>query len=363
MRRLLASFGAALLVLGGFLLVLGPARLARQLAGANLGLFALGLVAILAALGCWSDASRRLFVASDTPLSRRRAFVAYGTGAFGKQVLPMGNAGGPAVMAYAFDREVDLGYSRTLAVIVVAEFLSLLASVVLGLTGVVVLLWVESPATGLRWLGAGVVLVGAVLAALGTVVWYRRRHVAMAVAGVARLLRPVVIRVSPARADRLHPERVDAGLRRYYATVDAVVADRRAVVAAFALTQVGWVFFAIPLWTGARALGVQVPLALVLFLVPIAGLATVFPLPGGLGGFEVALAGLLTALAAVDLTSAGAVVILYRLCSFWFFVLVGGVAASVSAVGVRELAAPLDPSTDGPGERQPVAAVDDSEGG
>lgn len=122
-------------------------------------------------------------------------------------------------------------------------------------------------------------------------------------------------------------------------------------------------FFAVPLYTGALALGVRVPLALVLFLVPVAGLATVVPLPGGLGGFEVALAGLLAALAAVDLTSAGAVVILYRLCSFWFFVLVGGIAASMSAVGVRELAAPLDPSTGGPAERNTATIADDPDGG
>lgn len=363
MRRLLASFGAALLLMGGFLLVLGPARLARQLAGVDVGLFALGLVAILVALGCWSEASRRLFVAADAPLSRRRAAVAYGAGAFGKQVLPMGNAGGPAVMAYAFDREVNLGYGRTLAVVVVAEFLSLVASVVLGLVGVAVLLSVGSSVTGLRWLGVAVVLVGALLAALGVVVWYRRRHVAAAVAGVARVLRPVVARVSPARAARLRPDHVEAGLGRYYATFDTVLADRRALVAAVALTQVGWVFFAVPLYTGALALGVRVPPALVLFLVPVAGLATFFPLPGGLGGVEVVLVGLLAALAAVDLTAAGAVVILYRLCSFWFFVLVGGVAASASAVGVRELAAPLDPSTAGPEESKAVASVDDPDGG
>ena len=41
------------------------------------------------------------------------------------------NAGGPAVMAYAFDREVGLGYGRSLAIIVVAEFLSLVSSLVL----------------------------------------------------------------------------------------------------------------------------------------------------------------------------------------------------------------------------------------
>jgi uncharacterized protein (TIRG00374 family) len=126
------------------------------------------------------------------------------------------------------------------------------------------------------------------------------------------------------------------------------VRNRRAVLYAFALSQLGWVLFALPLYTGALALDVRLPLALALFLVPAAGLATVFPLPGGLGGVEVVLAGLLAVLVAIDLTTAGAVVILFRLCSFWFFVLVCGVAVSISAVGVREFSTPLETSTPDP---------------
>lgn len=345
MRRHLLSFVVAVLLLGGFLLFLGPERLAGQLVGADLGVFALGLIAVVAALFCWGEASRRLFVAFGTPLSRRRALIAYGAGAFGKQVLPMGNAGGPAVMAYAFDREIDIGYGRSLAVIVVAEFLSLVASLLLGGVGIASLLLFSSSGSELRWLGVGVVLICAMLAALSVAVWYRRQHVEVAVTGVGGLLVPIVDRVSPPLADRLRPERVGTTIQRYYETFDTVVGDRRAVLYAFALSQLGWVFFALPLYTGALALGVRLPLALALFLVPAAGLATVFPLPGGLGGLEVALAGLLVVLAAIDLATAGAVVILFRLCSFWFFVLVCGGATLMATVGVDELSTPFELST------------------
>jgi uncharacterized protein (TIRG00374 family) len=265
----------------------------------------------------------------------------------------MGNAGGPAIMAYAFDREVDLGYSRSLAVIVVAEFLSLAGSLLMGFVGVVILLLFSPSGADLRWLGGGMVLVGLALVALGVVVWYRRAHVELAVTGIAGLLAPVVARVRPALAEGLRPDAVRTSLRRYYETFDVVVRDRRAVLYAFALSVLGWVFFALPLYTGALALDVRLPLALALFLVPAAGLATVVPLPGGLGGVEAALAGLLAVLAAVDVTSAGAVVILFRLCSFWFFVLVCGIAVSMAAVEVRE----LSPSA----EASPMARLDGEE--
>jgi uncharacterized protein (TIRG00374 family) len=302
-------------------------------------------VAILAALACWSEGTRRLFRAADVDLSRRRAFLAYGAGAFGKQVLPMGNAGGPAVMAYAYDRQANLGYSRTLAVVVTAEFLSLVASVCIALVGVGLLLAFDPSVTTLRFLGVGIAIVAGGLLALGVGVWYRRRHVTLGVIGLAHVVHPLLDRVAPRLAARVHPTDVAGSVERCYASIDAVTADRRAVVVAFALTLLGWLCFALPLYTAALALGSPLSLALVLALVPAAGLATVVPLPGGLGGFELILAGLLSALAGTDLTTAGAVVILYRLCSFWFFVLVGGLCATASAVGLRQLSTPLEAST------------------
>jgi uncharacterized protein (TIRG00374 family) len=342
MRRLLVSFGSAVLLLAGFVALLNPARLAAQLADASLSTFLLGPVAVLGAMLCWSEASRLLFASSASRISSWRAFLAYGAGAFGKLVLPMGNAGGPAVMAYAFEREVDVGYSRSLAVIAVAEFLSLLASILLALAGVAVLLAVGVTTPVVRLLGVAALVVAVALAAFGVVVWYRRTAVSGALVTITRFVEPAVRRVSPGVAARLAPDRVTAGLEHYYETFDAVVADRRTVVVAFLVTQLGWLLFALPLFTSALALGTPVPVALALFMVPAVGVATVVPLPGGLGGIEFALVGLLTTLAALDLTGAGAVVVLYRLCSFWFFVLVGGLSAWAATVGVRDLPASLD---------------------
>lgn len=351
MRRIGVSFAIAVALLAGFLYVLGPTRLAGRLAGADLAVFAVGLVAVLLALACWSEGTRVLFRSSGARLSPRRSFVAYGTGAFGKQVLPMGNAGGPAVMAYAYDRETRLGYSRSLAVIVVAELLSLAASILLGLVGVVVLVAGGARTGSIRWLALGMAVIAVLVAALSAVVWYRRAGVTAALASGAGLVSPTVARVAPGIASRLDPDRVTAGLERYYATVESVVADRGALLRAALLTQLGWVLFVVPLYTGALALGVRLPIALVAFLVPAAGLATLFPLPGGLGGLEIVLAAVLGSLATLELAEAGAVVVAYRLASFWFFVFVGGSCALVGSASVPELVESFE---------APVAALDES---
>lgn len=137
-------------------------------------------------------------------------------------------------------------------------------------------------------------------------------------------------------------------MARYYEIVEEVLADRRTVLEAAVFNQLGWVLFVVPLYTSGLALGVSLPVALVLFLVPAAGLATAFPLPGGLEGMEVALAALLAVLSALEFPEAGAVV-LYRLCSYWFFVGVGGLCALVAAASVPDLVDSVE---------TPVAAID-----
>lgn len=339
MRRSLVAFGVSVLLLLVALLALDPAALVGELAGADPRVFALGLLAIILALVCWSEGFRVLLVASGGPVSSRRAFLAYGTAMFGKQVLPMGHAGGPALMAYTFDREAALGYDRTLAVVTVAEFLNLAASVALAVLGVAYLLLFAPAVPEVRVLQVGVLAFAAAIVLLASLFWYRRGTVERGVVAAAGLLRSTLGGLSGRLEAALTPERVGAGLDRYYGTVATVAADRRAVLVAYLLMQAGWILFTVPLYTGALAVGIRLPVALVLFLVPASGIATVVPLPGALGGFEIVLGAMLVALTGLELASVAAVVVLYRLCSYWFMVLVGGASSAYSATTVRELAA------------------------
>ncbi|QLD89933.1 flippase-like domain-containing protein [Natronomonas salina] len=157
----------------------------------------------------------------------------------------------------------------------------------------------------------------------------------LAVHGLARLLAATVGRVS-GRVQRVSDAAsIDAALERYYRTLDGVAGDRRALAAAVGFTLLGWVCFSLPLYTTARAVGVDLPLFLAFFLVPASGLTTAFPLPGGLGGYEIALAGAMVFLVSADPGAAAAAVLLYRLWSYWLLLLVGGVAAAFAATTDR----------------------------
>lgn len=79
------------------------------------------------------------------------------------------------------------------------------------------------------------------------------------------------------------------------------------------------------------------PLALSLVLVPAGGLATLLPTPGGLGGTEVGTAAALVVLTGATVDVAAAAVLLYRVASYWFVVLVGGASSLYLSVGFADL--------------------------
>ena len=106
-----------------------------------------------------------------------------------------------------------------------------------------------------------------------------------------------------------------------------IATDPRALVVAVAFGYVGWVLFAIPLYFSGLALGTPVSVLLVCFLVPVSVIAGSAPLPGGLAAIEGTLVALLTALTALSTADALAVTTIYRLTSYWFVVVFGGLAA------------------------------------
>jgi len=337
MNRTAIGFVLSVLLLAALVVLLGPDRLAARLVRVNLPVFALGFLATLLSLVCWSEATRRPFVDAGATLSPWKSFLTHNVAMFGKQVLPMGALGGPVVMAYAFERATSMGYNRSLAVMTVVEFLGVAASVSLGLLSLGWLLLFAPPLPAVGSVRLAVITFAVVAAGAAGAFWYLRTAVERVFLSVTRLLRASVGRLSGRLYRTLDPGRAGTGLARYYRTMDAVVDDRRLVVAVFGFNFLGWVFASLSLYTSALALGVELSVVLALFLIPASGVVTVIPLPGGLGGVEVALVGVLAAFGDLPLALAAAVVVLYRLCSYWFILLLGAVTSAYSAVSFADL--------------------------
>jgi len=341
---MIAGFGAAALVLGAVLSLIGWRRVLADVAGADAGVFSLGFVAVLAALFCWSETIRQLVRAAGHDAGGSRYRAAFLAGEFAKQAVPLGHSAGPAFTAYAVSSVTDTAYEETFAATVLGEFVNVGASVLLATVGMLVLLAGQPDSPVVRTLAVGLLLSTTVLLVVAGLVAYRRRTLRRILQWLAAVLRRTLGRASARVRGALAPAAVDDGVDTFYLALDRVADDRRRLVAAGLFALVGWVSFVLPLVTAFAALGVRLPVALALFAVPVVSLVNVVPTPGGVGGFELALAAVVAGLTGLDLGVSTAGVLLYRVTNYAFLLVVGGLASAWLSVSPATIVAEVEES-------------------
>jgi len=117
--------------------------------------------------------------------------------------------------------------------------------------------------------------------------------------------------------------------------LERIAADRRTLVAVGGYSLAGWLCQLLAFWAAFGAIGEPIPVTAVLVAVPLASAALALPLPGGAGGIESALVGVLvgTPLASISPPVAVAGVVLFRGVAYWLPTTLGGLVFAESAVG------------------------------
>lgn len=256
-------------------------------------------------------------VGVDIPFAR--LVPTYYAATFGDYVTPFGKAGGGPLVAYVLSTHDRASYEEAFASVFTTDSLNLLPFFSFAGIGVVVLAVGGEIPLAIR---SAVYVLGGMAIALplvGWVLWRREAWFVRTVVGVARWLE--------ARTGRVDPEEVESRLVAFFSHIDRVATSRRRLAEVVTLSYLGWALFAAPMWFAGQAVGVDLNLWLVAFVVPASSLASFVPTPGGLGGVEAAVAGLLVTLGGLPLEVAAAIAILYRIASYWYVLLVGGVAA------------------------------------
>ncbi|MBV0922859.1 flippase-like domain-containing protein [Halomicroarcula limicola] len=324
--RLLVGALAAVLLLSVLFLSVDTDRMLSALAAADRASAALAAVTAVGAQLCWGMATATILRGTDDSLSRRLVQLCYLSGTFGKLVLPLGNAGGSAIIAYVLSENSDGRFRDLFGAVAASELLIFAGSLGGTAIGLSALLLDPPVAFGGPFLFGLLTVV--VLASLvgGTVVVYHRQRVAGLVERVAAVVRGTAGRVSTRVAGALEPERVADGVATFLDRFGTATSDSRRLAAASAFALFGWLAFSSSLLFGLAAVEVSVSIGLALFLVPAAGVLAFLPTPGGLGTTEVGLTGALVVVGVPpELAAAGVVV--FRLATYWLVVAVGGAAS------------------------------------
>jgi len=238
-------------------------------------------------------------------------------------------AGGEPVAAALIATVTDARYETGLVGIASVDVLNVVPSISLVFLGVGS--YAATAAVGERVGFAVASAVGLIAAIVATIafVWRYRAAVVDRVPGAAG---PLL-----GRFNRFDAEAVEAGLAdrlgNFFADIERVGSDRRRLVGVVGLSLVGWLFHAAALTVAFAAVGQPISPLIPIFVVPLSYVAGATPLPGGLGGIEAALVGLLVATTGVAAAAVTAAVFLFRGAVYWLPTAIGG--ASASALGVR----------------------------
>lgn len=329
--RALVRLVLAVVLLAGVFVVLGPDQSIAAFQAVEPLPYVYALIAEIFAMVFWGISLAILVHPVDDHPTGLRFVGAYCAGMLIRALVPLGRSGGPVFTAVALARGSGSGVERFLAPSLAAELLRFLVSIAFVATGVALL----SGAPGITGMGPLLVVVGVAGAILlvATLVITAPARVTSGVVAVAAVGANTIGRLSATVAAALDRERVRDRSHRFFETVETLTHDRSSIVAATVFAALGGTAHLLPMYFSLQAAGTYASFPVLMFVVPLAGFAAIAPLPGGTGGVEVALVGLLVVVAGIDLTVAGVVTVLYRVSTYWFSLGLSAIGAVVLTTG------------------------------
>lgn len=325
---LVAGFLLAALILGGLVAVVGVGDVVATLATANrvalVGLLGLSLLWTLA----WSVPMHLVLGTLGVQTSLRRSVLVYANLMFANDVAPFSVLGAEPIATVLVSRGTRTTYERSFAAVTSVEVLNFLPAPAFAVFGLLYFVVTTTLGKAVEVVVLSLMGIVVLFLVIGAVSWAYRESLATAVVGhVARLEARLARRLPRVRlpAPDVLRGRIDTVLE----TLELVASDRRTLVVGGAASTVGWAVYASMLWLALWAVGHPVPVEAPLFVVPLATVTDIVPVPGGVGSVDAVLVVLLVATTGVPAAAATAAVLVYRAASYLFPILVGAVAVAV----------------------------------
>lgn len=291
------------------------------------------LVVIVGVAACWLTAwglsLRTVLDALDASIPISTAVLVFASATFANNITPFGQAGGEPVSALLISRASDREYETGLAAIASVDALNFVPSIGLALVGLGYFGTTVTFNTDLT-LAAGAVGVFAVVLVTSAVLGWRYRY--RVERGAVAFLTPLIQRIATPlpRVSPPNPDALETRIEEFFAAIERVATSPRKLGLALAFSTIGWIGLATSLWLSLYALGYTVPLAVVLVAIPAGAMASITPLPGGLGGVAAVLGALVAGTTGgISIAVVTAAVLIHRGATYVLPTMVGGGVAAV----------------------------------
>ncbi|MDY6766328.1 MAG: flippase-like domain-containing protein [Candidatus Nanohaloarchaea archaeon] len=323
-----AGFAVALGVIGLFTWAVGWRDILAATGRASPGLLLLGGVTAFAGfltIGvAWWVVVRR--VAGYTLTRGLWVFLAT---QFANSVTPLGQFGGEPFIAYLLSRDSDLPIEESFGAVLAADIVNTAPFFTFSFLGIFSFLF-YFPLNGTVSTVLKAVTGLTLLVTIGLFTVWRYRPAVLG--GLERIGAWVADGVDHSDIDGEQLKQRGEG---FYTVFEELLGERRTLGLSLAVAHLSTVFGVAGLYLLLLSLGVDAPVSALLFILPASMLAGYLPLPGGLGGIELAMAGLLNTVASVPLPVASAAALLYRIATYWAgMMLLGGIAASDLSIDI-----------------------------
>lgn len=246
-------------------------------------------------------------------------------------LTPFGQAGGAPVGAVVLADRSGKAYEKCLAAISVKDMISFVPTLVIFLVaGPYLMVYDESLPPRLRpMFGIFAVLV---VIAIAIVLGIRRYPAVM-----KRYLKRFATSVNRTvgrlpRVPSISTEEVEQRVDNFSTSIGEVATNRTTVLLASTMTTMAFVAQGTLLWLALGAVGIDIPIILAIFIVPVSLFASGLPLPGGSGGVEAIQIIIIGGLAAAATGPTTVAVVLSRGLVYWTPIVLGSISLVVFQV-------------------------------
>lgn len=315
--RRAAWFGVSTLILLAMLLFADVDEVLSVFRAAELNYFVLALFFGLSTFLVFAFTWYRCFGMVGEDLSYIRSLRIYLAGEFLNSVTPVGQLGGEPFMAYIIRENSDMRYEEALSTVLSADIINAVPMITFVLAGFTYLI-ASGPVDGFIGRAAGAVLLAAAIGSfLVYSLWFRADKLESFIVSAFERFTAAMGR------GEHHLGTVEDRMASMRKTLESIGADRYGLIFTALAAHLFFILGLGSLHFVMLALGVEVGLASLVFVVAFSGASNFVPTPGGAGAFEFAMALFLVMFAGVGVPVATAAAILYRAASYWPVMIIG----------------------------------------
>ncbi|MFB6250068.1 MAG: YbhN family protein [Halobellus sp.] len=321
--RFLVGVGAGGGVLAGYLYTVGAETVLNRMLVVTP--WVLGIIALLVVLEGLADAIG--VWASIAPLgegiSPGKSVQFALAGDFFDTFSPAGPVSSEPIMARFFSVATDTGYSEALGVRSTAKYVkSATQAVFSAVLGMFVLFGTPDAAPILLTFGLSI----AGLVVFGGLILRTRNHLSK---GITAALTPVVSRISGLYREQPYDRAfVAAGVDRFWQRIVGFQETPGLLVLIAVGGLIEQLLTAAALWVALAGIGVNSVFFPILIIIPLPQVASVIPIPGSLGAYDLLLGGALVVVTGAPSTAATAAVLVVRTLALPFSGLAGGISVA-----------------------------------